>query len=155
MDGVSASDVYLQSWDELVTAKDRLLAEGWGVEVRDQPERGVRGFVGVRAGEVVRLRWAVYGRELSPKVRVCATWREFLTELEFRKEEDMEKSDSLEDGHVGFATYGRASTTGIAEVIRVPVSVLQEGGAEARSQLIRLLMSSKHPGAALLKGMAR
>lgn len=156
MDSSSGAEVFFPDWDSLVTAKDRLVAEGWQCEVKDSPETGVRGFSAHRGeGERAELKWAVYGRELSPKVKVVATWQEFITELEFRKDEDMEKADSLSEVQVGFATYGRAATSGVCEVIRIPVAALQEGGAEARSRLIGLLMASKHPGAALLRQAGR
>lgn len=147
-------EVVLPDWDSLVTARDRLKEEGWECLPNDRPELGIRGFAAYREGEkAVWLKWLVYGRELSPKVRVCADWQEFLAELEFRRDEDMEKADSLEEGHVGFATYGRAATSGIAEITRIPVLVLQEGGPVARQQLVKLLMSSKHPRVLGLKAV--
>lgn len=152
---MGSSSVFFPDWDSLVVAKDRLVAEGWQCEVKDSPETGVRGFSAWREAERAELRWAVYGRELVATVKVVATWQEFLTELEFRRDEDMEKADSLGESQVGFATYGRAATGGVCEVIRIPVAALQEGGAEARSRLIGLLMSSKHPGAELLRQAER
>jgi hypothetical protein len=108
----------------------------------------MRGFACTKAGEpTTLLRWWAYGRELRPEVRVCSTWEEFVRELEFRREEEMDKSDDLEALQVGFVTYGRAATAGVAEVFRLPVPVLQAGGETARSSLIKMLMSSKHPGA--------
>jgi hypothetical protein len=152
----TAAEVFFQDWDSLVVARERLLTEGWTVEPEDSPETGVRGFSAYResTGERTSLKWACYGRVLTTVVKVVATWQEFLTELEFRKDEDMEKADSLGELQVGFATYGRAATSGVAEVTRISVEALQAGGVEARSRLIRLLTSSKHPGAALLKQVA-
>lgn len=147
----TAAEVFFQDWDSLVVARDRLLTEGWACEERDSHETGVRGFACSGPGGRTELKWAVYGRVLETRVKVVPTWQEFLTELSFRKDEDMEKCDSLEEQQVGFATYGRAATAGVCEVVRIPVAALQEGGVEARRRLIALLTSTRHPGASLLR----
>lgn len=134
------------SWDEMVVARERLLTEGWEVHEHDRPDTGVRGFAAYKSGEpATLLYWEVYGRPLEPKVTVCSTWEEFVREIEFRVDEDMDKSDDLEAQQVGFVTYGRAQS-GVAEVFRLGVDVLQAGGAPARSSLIAILLKSKHPG---------
>ena len=148
-------EVALGSWEELVAARERLLTEGWDVLPADSPETGVRAFAAYRAGEEpVRLWWASYGRVLEPAVRVCASWEEFVRELQFRVEEDMDKSDDMPAAQVGFVTYGRASTAGVAEVFRLPVSLLTEGGESARSSLIAVLLKSRHPGREGLESLA-
>lgn len=58
----------------------------------------------------------------------------------------MEKSDDLPAGLVGFVTYGRAAS-GLAEVFRIPVRLLAEGGEAARSSLMAILVRSRLPGA--------
>jgi len=147
------------TYDELIAAQQRMHVEGWDVLRSDDVERGAVLFSCSReqgAGrEFVRLRWWRFGRELRPKVTVCATWQEFVREIQFRVEEEMDKSDDLEAQQVGFVTYGRAATDGTAEVFRLPVSALQAGGPEARSSLIAILMRSRHPGAEGLKAISK
>lgn len=146
-----AHEVTFETWDQLLAARERLLTEGWEVLPSDDPESGVRGFAAYRAGEAGSwLTWSVFGRRLSPRVTVCGTWEQFVTELEFRSQEEMAKCDDVPAGQVGFVSYGRALVDGTSEVFRVPVSVLTEGGPEARARLIRVLMASKHPGAEAL-----
>lgn len=141
-----------ESWDSLVTSRERLLTEGWEVVPCDDPERGVRGFAAYKEGEPgTWLKWAVYGRELVARHTVCSSWEEFVSELEFRADSEMEKADDLPGGQVGFASYGRAGVDGTCEVFRVPVSVLTAGGPEARARLIAVLMKSRHPGAEALR----
>lgn len=144
-------DVFFQDWDSLATAAQRLREEGWEVVPADEPEKGVRGVRGSREGQSVLLKWLPWRRELVARVRVCATWEEFVAELELRRDEDMEKCDDVPGSQVGFATYGRAESSGVCEVTRLPVAVLQAGGAEARSKLVQLLMSFKHPGAEAMR----
>jgi hypothetical protein len=134
-------------WDELAVARDRLLTEGWEVLPCDSADSGVRGFSALRAGEPrTLLYWEVYGRPLDPVVKVCSSWEEFVREMQFRVEEEMEKSDDLPAGLVGFVTYGRAAS-GLAEVFRIPVRLLAEGGEAARSSLMAILVRSRLPGA--------
>lgn len=143
-----AHEVPFETWDQLLTARERLLTEGWEVLPYDVPEEGVRGFAAYRSGEAGSwLWWPVFGRRLSPRVTVCATWQQFVTELEFRADSEMEKADDVPGGQVGFASYGRAGVDGACEVFRIPVGVLTAGGPEARSRLIAVLMKSRHPGA--------
>lgn len=147
--------VHFGSWDELVAARERLLTEGWEVLPGDEPERGVRGFRACRAGEPrTWLRWLPWCRELTSRVTVCSTWQEFVREVEFRVEEEMEKCDSMEAQQVGFVSYGRAATSGVAEVFRIGVRDLQAGGNEARAALIDVLGRSKHPGGGPLKAIS-
>lgn len=146
-----AHEVSFETWDSLVTARDRLLTEGWEVLPCDSPEEGLRGFASYREGSAGSwLWWPFCGRRLSPRVTVCSTWEEFVSELEFRADSEMEKADDVPAGQVGFASYGRAGVDGTCEVFRVPVSVLTAGGPQARARLIAVLMKSKHPGAAAL-----
>jgi hypothetical protein len=154
-DQVFKSEVSFGTWDELVVARERLLTEGWEVVAQDRPDSGVRGFAAYKAGEgSTWLKWAVYGRELRAVVRVCATWEEFVREIEFRVDEDMDKSDDLPARQVGFVTYGRATTSGVAEVFRLPLPLLTEGGEPARAALIAILLRSKHPGREGLESLA-
>lgn len=148
-------EVYFQDWDSLATGAQRLREEGWTVLPADEPEKGVRAFRAEREGDPVRPRlvWLPWGRELRSAVTLCATWQEFVAALELRRDEDMEKCDLVAESQVGFACYGRASAQGVCEVFRIGVAALQAGGAEARSKLIALLTSSKHPGAEALKGV--
>jgi hypothetical protein len=133
------------SWDELAVARDRLLTEGWEVLPSDSTDTGVRGFSALRAGEPrTLLYWEVYGRPLEPVVRVCSSWEEFVREMQFRVDEDMEKSDDMPSRQVGFVTYGRAAS-GKAEVFRLGVELLQAGGETARASLIAILLKSRHP----------
>lgn len=146
-----ADEVPFDTWDQLLAARERLLTEGWEVLPSDDPERGVRGFAAYRAGEAGSwLTWNVFGRRLSPRVTVCGTWEQFVEELEFRSQDEMDKCDDVPAGQVGFVSYGRAGVDGTCEVFRVPVSVLTAGGPEARERLIRVLMKSRHPGAEAL-----
>lgn len=148
----SANEVFFQDWDTLVAAVNRSREEGWTVVPADRPEAGVRGFRGTMEGrDDVLLTWLPWHRVLTPKVRVCSTWREFVAELELRKLEDMEKCDDVPAFQVGFACYGRAESAGLVEVFRVGVEELQSGGAEARSKLVAMLTSSRHPGLGPLK----
>lgn len=143
------------SWDELVAARERLLTEGWDVLPADSPDTGVRGFAAYKGGEEPTwLKWLPYGRELTPVVKVCATWEEFVRELELRREEDMDKSDDLPAKRVGFVTYGHASKAGVAEVFRLDLPVLTGGGEPARAALIAILLRSKHPGREGLESLA-
>jgi len=135
-------------WDELAVARDRLLTEGWEVLPADSADTGVRGFSAVRAGEPrTLLYWEVYGRPLEPVVKVCSSWEEFVREMQFRVEEEMEKSDDFPAGMVGFVTYGRAASSSRSEVFRIPVRLLAEGGEAARSSLMAILVRSRLPGA--------
>jgi hypothetical protein len=135
------------SWDDLAVARERLLTEGWELVPYDQVEEAVRGFSAVRAGEPrTLLYWEVYGRPLSPTVTVCSSWEEFVREMTFRVAEDMEKSDALAEGLVGFVSYGRASSAR-SEVFRIPVSMLVEGGEPARASLMAVLQRSRMPSA--------
>lgn len=152
---VFEAEIPFQSWDELVAARERLLTEGWEVVPYDSPDTGVRAFAAYRPGErTTRLWWPVYGRVLEPVVRECASWEEFVRELQFRTEEDMDKSDDVPAKKVGFVTYGRAVTSGKAEVFRLDVSLLTAGGQPARAALIAILMRSKHPGREGLESLA-
>jgi hypothetical protein len=143
-----SNEVPFETWDLLLAARERLLTEGWEVVPCDEPGEGVRGFAAYKAGEPdAWLWWPFLGRRLTPRVTVCSTWEQFVTELEFRSSEEMAKADDLESAQVGFVSYGRAGVDGTSEVFRVPVSVLTAGGPEARARLIKVLTSSKHPGA--------
>jgi hypothetical protein len=154
MSSEAVHEVFFGSWDELVTARERLLTEGWDVQARDDLERGVRGFSALKGGEPrTHLKWLPWCRELSAKVTVCSTWREFVREIEFRVSEEMEKCDAMEASQVGFVSYGRASTSGVSEVFRISVVDLQKGGQEARDALTEVLGRSKHPGGAPLKAI--
>lgn len=149
--GSSDSVIVFQDWDSLVAAVALAREEGWEVEGADVPEAGKVSFAARKDGPEAReLTWWPYGRELSPKVVVCSTWEEFISELELRRTEPMEKADDLSKMQVGFAAYGRAHQ-GICEVVRIGVPELQAGGAEARRRLIAVLVSAKHPGAAELQ----
>jgi len=142
-----ASEVTFETWDQLLAARERLLTEGWDVLPCDEPEAGVRGFAAYKGGEAGSwLTWAAFGRRLSPRVTVCSTWQQFVTELEFRAEEEMDRADDMPAGQVGFVSYGRAPS-GECEVFRVPVLTLSAGGAEARSRLTEVLKRTEHPGA--------
>lgn len=141
-----------QDWDSMVVARERLLTEGWEAVPWDSPERGVRAFACTRSGEPrTLLRWMMFSRELSPVVKVCGTWEEFVRELEFRAKEEMDKCDDVPAGQVGFASYGRAPVDGTCEVFRIPVAVLTAGGPEARARLMAVLKESVHPGAEALR----
>lgn len=147
--------VTFQTWDELVTARERMLTEGWQATPYDSPETGMRAFGCFKTGETnTLLRWFIYGKELEPVVTVCDTWEEFVREIQFRTEEEMDKSDDLENSYVGFVAYGRALTSGKAEIFRLHTRVLVDGGPPARAALIAILMRSKHPGASGLKAIA-
>lgn len=141
----SADDVYFQDWDSLVVGTARLREEGWTVTSAEDLERGVRAFRAELGGQVRHLAWLPWGRVLSPKVRVLSTWQEFVSELELRAREDMEKSDSPGEMQVGFVTFGRAASSGVSEVFRVPVEELARGGLEARQRLIAVVMASRPP----------
>lgn len=148
-------EVDFGSWDELVVARERLLTEGWDVREHGDAGAGVRGFAAYKAGEEpCWLRWLVYGRVLQAVVKVCSSWEEFVRELHFRADEDMDKSDAHSEGQVGFVTYGRAAVSGHSEVFRLPVPLLTEGGPPARAALIAILLRSKHPGREGLESLA-
>ncbi len=141
----SEGDVYFQDWDSLIVGTARLREEGWTVTGAEDLERGVRAFKAELGSEVRHLVWLPWGRVLTPTVRVLSTWQEFVSELELRAREDMEKSDSLEEMQVGFVTFGRAASSGVSEVFRVSVEELARGGMEARQRLIAVVMASKPP----------
>lgn len=127
--------------ERLTMAAELLSTSGWEVIPDDVPELGVRAFACTRASEEVRLVCEVYG-PLVASVVECRTWQEFCGELEGRAGQDMEKSDSPEEGLVGFVCYGKAGE-GVAEVFRVSVEVLKLGGGEAREALIRILRKTR------------
>jgi hypothetical protein len=149
-----AHETPFDSWDSLVTARERLLTEGWNVVPCDAPERGVRGFAAYKEGELgTWLKWAVFGRELVAKYTVCSTWEQFVTELEFRASDEMDKCDDMAASQVGFVSYARAAVDGTCEVFRLPVSTLTDGGPVARERLIAVLLKSRHPGAEALRAV--
>lgn len=140
-----AREISFDDVEPMVAAADRLREEGWDVVAADRPELGVVGFRADGPGDSVLLRCCVYGAELEPEVVVCGSWEEFVAALESRNGHEMEKSDSLSEGQVGFVTYGRSSE-GRSEVFRIGVEDLRRGGAAARASLTAILLRSRLEG---------
>ena len=149
-------EILFDDLDGLLAARERLLTEGWDVQAHDSPDTGVRGFAAYRAGEDdTLLGCAVYGRALEPVIKVCGSWQEYVREIQFRLDEEMDQSPDTANRMVGFVAYGRAATAGVAEVFRLPLESLLSGGQEARASLIAVLLRAKHhPGTAGLEVLA-
>jgi hypothetical protein len=101
---------------------------GWTAIPYDNPEKGIVGWsifreLADKKEEAILFQHYLFGKELFPNITVFKTGDEFLAELEPRLISDMiEPCDDPYLRQVGFVSYEKAESEGIALVFRISMT---------------------------------
>jgi len=125
---------------KILGAAVRVLVEsGWTSVSRDDPERGIVGFLLEHEQKQRWLRWLPYGQELKPIVVEIQNARKFINILKQNIEGDIAPCKYSTERMIGFVCY--QPIAGIAQVYKITVTRLKFGiwiSTDLQSELVEL-----------------
>ena len=125
---------------------------GWVVLSCDNPERGIIGWTIFREAidnqaEAIAFQYYSFGKQLVPNIIVLKTGPEFLAELEPRLTSKLiDSCDNIELRQVGFVSYEKAESDGVALVFRIYITDIKQD-VEFRDKLLAAVrrIQRNHP----------
>lgn len=113
----------------------RELGAGWEVFPYDAPDRGVLGYCAVRGSKEHIFQWALFGKELAPKIQIVGG-EDVLAFIQGEPADLLGSCDDPKMRQLGFVSYRKAKD-GLAMIRRV--------------SLTKVKMMNQHPRALLMQ----